>query len=164
MENVLVYTVSERLGSINALPTLVLLSAFAVAARLFYGFFYPTRNDINKYLLVNGRKPWSWFVTEQKAKFVTDARGLIDHGLKTVSFRNLGQTKTDFCSSPCFHRNKNHYSYGLIADANWQAGKAFRLQTDDGIQLVLAGEYADGLRSNPDLNFGKISAEVSSEA
>ena len=29
--------------------------------------------------------------------------------------------------------------------------------------MVLAGEYADGLRSNPDLNFGKISAEVSSK-
>lgn len=71
-----------KVCSINSLPTLVLLSALAVAARLFYGFFSPLRNDINKYPLVNGRKPWSFFVTEQKNKFVTDAIGLIEQGFK----------------------------------------------------------------------------------
>lgn len=85
MPTLLVNIMPESVGSINTLPILVLLSALAVAARLFYGVFFPRPNDITKYPLVNGRKGWSLFVTEQKNKFVTDASGLIEHGFKTVS-------------------------------------------------------------------------------
>ncbi|KAJ5713555.1 uncharacterized protein N7483_010736 [Penicillium malachiteum] len=121
MHNMLVQIMPESLDSIDTLPILALLSVFAVAVKIFHSFF-SSPNDINKYPLINGRKGWSPFIAKQKAKFVTDAKDLIDHGLKT-------------------------------------AGGAFRLQTDDGIQVVLAGKYADGLKSNPNLNFGKISAE-----
>jgi hypothetical protein len=39
-------------------------------------------------------------------------------------------------------------------------GKAFRLQTDDGVQLVLSGDYADTLKNHPDLSLTALTADV----
>ena len=87
MKNMLVQIMPESLNSIDTLPILTLLSAFAVAIKIFYAFFSSPQNDINKYPLINGREWWSPFITKQKTKFVTDAGVLIDHGLKTVRLR-----------------------------------------------------------------------------
>lgn len=63
---------------------MAIMSAAALLGSFVYLLASPTHNDIYKYPLVNGRKPWSLFASKQKARFVTDARGVIDEGLKTV--------------------------------------------------------------------------------
>ena len=84
---------SNYLESMDTLTSLALLSACAVAIKLFYAYFSLPQNNIHKYPLVNGRKWWSLFITEQKNKFVTDARGLIDDGLKNVSHPSFCKTR-----------------------------------------------------------------------
>ncbi|PQE19048.1 cytochrome P450 protein [Rutstroemia sp. NJR-2017a WRK4] len=47
----------------------------------------------------------------------------------------------------------------LIEEGFTKANKAFRLLTDDGIQIVLSPEWADAIRDNENLNFSRISEE-----
>ena len=68
---------SETVGIITA-------AIVAIVVRFAFGTY--KGKHINKLPLVNGRKWWQWRAKEQKLKFCTEAKKIIDDGFANVSF------------------------------------------------------------------------------
>ena len=70
----------EHLCTLEALRMTIILTLSTLIAMKFLW-----KDDLSKYPLINGKRPWELFYSNQKSRFVSNAKGLIEEGFARVS-------------------------------------------------------------------------------